>query len=91
MMQQQPHTEADIRQKVRQFIESKSPAVRQKSLTDHDSLLGNNIIDSLGFLDLLTYVETEFGITVEEDELSTENFESILSITGFIHSKMASA
>lgn len=90
MMQQQPHIQLDIRQKVRQFIERKSPAVRQKTLTDHDSLLDNNIIDSMGFLELVGYVETEFGITVEEDELMTENFESILSITNFIHSKIKS-
>ena len=88
-MQQQIPTKIEIQQKVKQFIETKSPAVSQGKLLDTDSLLDNNIIDSMGFLDLVTFVESEFAITIEDDELLTDNFESIKSITEFVKAKLA--
>ena len=87
-MQQQIPTKIEIKQKVKQFIETKSPAVSQGKLLDTDSLLDNNIIDSMGFLDLVTFVESEFDIEVEDDELLTDNFESIESITEFVNNKV---
>lgn len=87
-MQQQMPTKVEIKQKVQQFIADKSPAVRQGTLLDTDSLLDNNIIDSMGYLDLVTFVESEFALTVEDDELLTDNFESIESITEFINAKI---
>jgi acyl carrier protein len=89
-MQQQLPTKTTIEQKTKQFIEAKSPTVRQGTLLNTDSLLDNNIIDSMGFLDLVTFVENEFNITVEDDELMTENFDSIDSITEFINAKIYS-
>lgn len=88
-MQQQIPTKIEIKQKVKQFIETKSPAVSQGKLLDTDSLLDNNIIDSMGFLDLVTFVESEFAIAVEDDELLTENFESIELITEFVNAKVS--
>jgi acyl carrier protein len=83
-------SQTEIQPKVRQFIEQKSPTVRQGKFLDTDSLLDNNIIDSMGFLDLVTFVESEFDITVEDDELLTENFESIEAITQFVKTKISS-
>ena len=88
-MQQQIPTKVKIKQKVRQFIATKSPIVNQGQLLDTDSLLDNNIIDSMGFLDLVTFVESEFAIAIEDEELLTDNFESIESITEFINAKVA--
>ncbi len=89
-MQQQLPTKITIEQKIKQYIEAKSPAVRQGTFLNTDSLLDNNIIDSMGFLDLVTFVESEFEITVEDDELLTENFDSIESITEFVNAKIRS-
>ena len=88
-MQQQIPTKVEIKQKIRQFIEAKSPVVNQDKLSDTDSLLDTNIIDSMGFLDLVTFVESEFNITVEDDELLTDNFESIESIAEFVNHKIS--
>jgi acyl carrier protein len=45
------------------------------------------IFDSLGFLSLISYLDEEFGIDVENDELVEANFESINAIAAFINSK----
>ena len=85
---QQQTSATEIKQKIREFIADKSPAVRQGNISDTDSLLDNNIIDSMGFLELVTFVESEFAIAVEDDELMTDNFESIESITNFVNAKV---
>ena len=88
-MQQQIPTKVEINQKIRQFIEDKSPVATQDKLSDTDYLLDNNIIDSMGFLDLVTFVESEFDVAVEDDELLTDNFESIESVTEFVNAKIS--
>lgn len=45
------------------------------------------IFDSLGFLSLVSYVNEEFKIEIENDELNEENFESIKAIVAFIDKK----
>lgn len=45
------------------------------------------IFDSLGFLSLVSYVNENFEIEIENDELNEENFESIKAIVAFIDKK----
>lgn len=45
------------------------------------------IFDSLGFLSLISFLDEKFGVEVENDELSEENFESINAIVAFIAKK----
>jgi acyl carrier protein len=45
------------------------------------------IFDSLGFLSLISFLDEEFGIEVDNDELNEENFESIKAIVAFISKK----
>jgi acyl carrier protein len=48
-------------------------------------------IDSLGFTELLAYIEDQYQISVEEEEFIPENFRTIYSIVRFIESKTANA
>jgi acyl carrier protein len=55
---------------------------------DNDApLLKNGLIDSLGILDVVTFVEKEFKITVFDEDLLPENFGSVQSIANFVQSK----
>jgi acyl carrier protein len=60
----------------------------EKSLSDEDSLLENGIIDSTGVLELVAFVEEKFQISVEDEELVPENFDSIRKIASFIQRKL---
>lgn len=51
------------------------------------SLLGTGVLDSTGALDLVAYLEREFGIRVADDELVPENLDSIERIAGFVDRK----
>ena len=69
--------------RIRQFVFEKFPLARKRSVKDSDELLESGIVDSLGILDLVALLETEFGLTVSDDDLLPENFRSIERISEF--------
>jgi len=56
-------------------------------LRDDDSFLEKGIIDSTGVLELVAFIEENFGIKVEDEELIPENLDSIDNLVTFINSK----
>ncbi len=61
-----------------------------EELGDDDSLLDKGIIDSTGVLELVSFIESTFGFTVEDAELVPENLDSVNRIAGYIGRKKAS-
>jgi len=56
---------------------------------DDDSFLELGIIDSFGFMELLHWVEREFSISVGDDELVPDNFDSVSKLSSFILDKQS--
>lgn len=75
-------------QKLRQFIvDTFLFGADDASLGLEDSFLENGIVDSTGVLELVEFVETEYSIKVEDDELIPENFDSIQRLVNYIDRK----
>ena len=72
---------------LRHFIARHFPQARRRALGDADPLLGSGIVDSLGVLDIVSFIESEFGINVADEELVQENFGSIQRIAAYVASK----
>ncbi|HEY6562081.1 MAG TPA: acyl carrier protein [Polyangiaceae bacterium] len=51
------------------------------------SLLEQGILDSTGVLELVSFLEQHFGITVSDDELLPENLDSVEKIALFVENK----
>lgn len=66
------------------FVKQRFPLATSKGLTPDLSLLESGIVDSLGVLDLVGFVEEQFGIEVQDDDLVPENFDSIDALTRFV-------
>ena len=60
----------------------------QDGLKDETSFLEEGIIDSTGILELVTFLEEEFSITIEDEELVPENLDSINNVTAFLERKI---
>ena len=75
-----------ISEKLRNFI-SEATFTDIKDIHNDTLLFSEGLFDSLGFLSLISYLDEEFKIEVENDELVEENFESINAITAFIDTK----
>ncbi len=56
---------------------------------DDASLLEHGILDSLGILELISFIEDKFGIRVSDEEILPENLDSIGGISRFILRKLA--
>ena len=70
---------------IMEFI--KNQLVREKTMKNigrGDDLIESGIIDSLGILKLLEFLESKYSIHISDEELIPENFESIESIESFI-------
>jgi acyl carrier protein len=79
------------RASIRTFIMEKFPLVKSRGSSDGESLLQSGLVDSLGILDVVAFLEQEFQITVEDDELIPEHFESINALVAFSERKTSEA
>ena len=76
-----------IEEQIRNFIIEQFPSARRLKLTDTDALLESGIIDSLGVLDLVSFMEAAFAISVSDEELLPENFQTVERLAAFVESK----
>jgi acyl carrier protein len=74
-----------IAQQIREFLIKQFPAAAQIGV--QDPLLENGIVDSLGVLDVVGFIEQTFSLTVADDELVPENFATIERLCQFVESK----
>ena len=75
-----------ISMKLREFITEHFPLAR--SVSNEDRLLGSGVLDSLGILEVVTFIEREFEITVSDEELLPENFNSISKLAAFVQNRL---
>jgi acyl carrier protein len=81
--------QTDMRKKLKDFItETFLIGSDVETINDSDSFMEKEIIDSTGVLELTSYLEEEFGITVEDNELTPDNLDSIDKLVNFIQGKL---
>ena len=56
-------------------------------LKDDDSFLEMKIMDSTGVLEMVSYLEETFGITVEDEEIIPENLDTVELIVAYVERK----
>lgn len=75
--------------KVRDYIRQNFLFGNNEKIADDDSLLERGIIDSTGAMELVTFIETEFQLQVNDQDLVPENLDSVSAITAFVTRKLA--
>ncbi len=63
----------------------------QSVLGNEDSFLEKGILDSTGILEVIYFLEDEFGISVEDEEMIPENLDSVARIVAYLGEKNSSA
>jgi len=79
---------SDIKEKIRSFIVENFLFGDAGELNDETSFLNDGIIDSTGILELVDFIESEFGISINDDELIPENLDSIKNVTAYLNKKI---
>ena len=75
---------------IRDFITSEILHGNLKNpLNDQDPLIESGIIDSLGVMTLLAFIEEKFAIQIPSEDLMPENFSSISTIAALIERRQS--
>lgn len=75
------------KEQIRKFVLEKFPLAKSRGLEDSSALLEEGVLDSLGILELVDFLQGELDVCVEDDDLTPENFASIDAIAAFVESK----
>lgn len=82
-------TEADVWQKVRDFIVTNFFLdLSEIGLENTTSFLETGIIDSTGIMEVVTYIQDEFDIEIEDREILPENLDTLQYIGQFVSGKL---
>ena len=76
-----------IQDKVREFIR-KTSYISGEKLSNDTLIFSEGIMDSMGFISIIGFIEEDFSIETLDDELVESNFESIDAISGFVKRKL---
>ncbi len=80
-----------IEGKIREYIlENYLFTDDQNALKNDDSFLDQGIIDSTGIMEVIFFIEEEYKISVDDEEMVPENLDSIDNLITFINKKKAS-
>jgi acyl carrier protein len=82
---------ADVAQRIRQFIQQNFYVDDPARLGDDVSLVAEGIVDSTGMLEVIAFLEGQFGIKVEDRETVPANLETIGRIAEFVGRKSVRA
>lgn len=83
----------DIKQTVRSYILENflMGGDAGEQLTDDRSFLDHHIIDSTGFVELVTFLEGTYRIRIADEEMVPENLDSLENVARFVTSKIRAA
>jgi len=78
---------SEIKGKISQFI-LKTSYLTDEQLNDDTLIFVQGIMDSMGFISLITFLDEAFSIKTTDSELIESNFESINAIAEFVARKL---
>jgi acyl carrier protein len=72
---------------LKDFIREELMNGSNDALDENENLLAAGIIDSLGILRLVSFVEDKFGIEVPDNDVTIDNFQSVKSLSDYVISQ----
>src|SRR5258708_26977447 len=79
----------EIENRIRQFILENLYYAEGDFIGDEDSFLETGVIDSMGVMELVAFIQSEFALEVEQREIVVENFDSIRKLGNFVRQQLA--
>jgi len=73
--------------RILEWVKQNFPLAQEQNVGLDDSLLNSGIIDSLGTLEVVQFLESEFEIILTDEEMLADHFETVNSIASLVASK----
>ncbi len=81
--------EKEMQDTIRQFVVENFLAGKDDpGLDNSDSLLDARVIDSTGVMEMIEFIEDKWEISIEDSELTPENFDSVSRVATFVTAKL---
>jgi acyl carrier protein len=78
----------NLAQRISKYVSENLLYVDEGFEYDYDtSFIGEGLIDSMGVMELLNFVQSEFDVRVEQQEVTPDNFDSINKLAAFVSRK----
>ena len=77
----------NVQQEIHNYIVDKILFDNGERIDENLSFQESGILDSTGFLELITFIEERFGIEISDWELIPENFDTLRKISSFVKNK----
>ncbi len=78
-----------MNEQIQGFILEKFPLARKHHFDHSTPLLESGLLDSLGILDVVGFVEQKFGILLNDEDLVPENFQTVGHLSAFLTRKQS--
>ena len=79
-------TEQQIQQELSTFLIGRFPNLGDNLASD-TSLLESGAVDSLGILEIVSFIGEQYGIELVDDDFQPDNFENLGALTTFVAGK----
>ena len=73
-----------LRDTLSRFIAERLVQDRDATIDPNESLLDRGLVDSVGLLNLITFLESETGVRIPEEAMIPEHFESVVSMEALV-------
>lgn len=80
----------DTAASIREYIRDELNVGDGTSLTD-DTPLWGGVIDSVGLMSLITFIEERFNVEIDDEELTSTHFGTVSNIAALVDQKVSSA
>jgi len=74
----------DNKLKIRKFL---AKYIKNRELTDNEDIFGSGFVNSLFAVQLVLFIESEFSLRIEREDLKLDNFRSISALVSLIDRK----
>ena len=78
----------EVEREIKSFLRTNFPLYDEKTVDSEASLVESGVVDSLGILELVEFIEERFQLQIPEDELLPENLDSIANINRYLTRKL---
>ncbi|MDD3732953.1 MAG: acyl carrier protein [candidate division Zixibacteria bacterium] len=78
---------SEIVKKVKDYIEKNFVYDQETKLKNDESLLDTGLVDSTGILEVVSFIEETYDISIQDEEMIPDNLDSIDKIASFIMRK----
>jgi acyl carrier protein len=90
-MEERQLSTSEVLERTRSYIEENFLYMRPGfDLKDDQSLLKNGLVDSMGVAEVLEFLRGEFGVIIEDEEITEDNLGTLAAIAKFIVAKQGS-